>query len=480
MAKFSILSALSRKASKQPDTRNLAGGRAYAQSPKLELVSTLLTTFLKDEFYRTEKQTMARIQELIIKVNDPLFVAKAAVYVRQAHGMRSVSHLVAGELARQVKGADWTRSFFNAVVRRPDDVLEILGYYLGTYGRPIPNSLKKGLGLALSRFDDYQLSKYRREHADFKLVDAVNLLRPKATEPLGKLVRGELAAPGTWETRLTQAGDSDEHEDLAAAKKAAWTELVQGRKLGYLALLRNLRNLLTQAPELAEEVCQQLTQETAIRRSLVFPFQFLTALEVLQQGNLPEASRLMNALNQAVDLSLANVPDFEGRTLVALDCSGSMRGRPQQIGSLFAAVLVKRSAADLLVFSDQARYLSLNRSDSTLSLAKSIGFAQGGTNFNSLFEKADKTYDRIIILSDMQAWMGEGAPTKSFADYRRRHDAQPRIFSFDLKGYGSLQFPEPGVFALAGWSERSFGLLTQLDQDPAILLKEVESTPLAV
>jgi len=254
MAKFSILSALSRKASNQPDTRNLAGGRAYAQSPKLELVSTLLTTFLKDEFYRTEKQTMARIQELIVKVNDPLFVAKAAVYVRQAHGMRSVSHLVAGELARQVKGADWTRSFFNAVVRRPDDVLEILGYYLGTYGRPIPNSLKKGLDLALSRFDEYQLSKYRREHADFKLVDAVNLLRPKATEPLGRLVRGELAAPGTWETRLTQAGDSDEHENLAAAKKAAWTELLQGRKLGYLALLRNLRNLLTQAPELAEEV----------------------------------------------------------------------------------------------------------------------------------------------------------------------------------------------------------------------------------
>jgi len=479
MAKFSLLSALSRKASKQPDTRNLAGGRAYTQSPKLELVSTLLTTFLKDEFYRTEKQTMARIQELITRVNDPVFVAKAAVYVRQTHGMRSVSHLVAGEIARTVKGADWTRPFFNAVVRRPDDVLEILSYYLGNYGRPIPNSLKKGLGQALSRFDEYQLAKYRREHADFKLVDAVNLLRPKATEPLGKLVRGELAPAETWETRLTQAG-SDGDQEVLAAKQAAWSELLRGRKLGYLALLRNLRNLLTQAPELAEELCTQLTNEAAIRRSLVFPFQFLTALEVLQQGNLPEASRVMDALSKAVDLSLANVPDFDGRTLVALDCSGSMSGRPQLIGALFAAVLVKNSAADLLVFSEQARYLSLNRSDSTLSLAKSIGFAQGGTNFNSLFEKADKAYDRIIILSDMQAWMGDGAPSKSFADYRRRHDAQPRIFSFDLKGYGSLQFPEPGIFALAGWSERSFGLLTQLDQDPAILLKEVEATPLAV
>ncbi len=480
MAKFSILSALSRKAPAQPDTRNLAGGRAYAQSPKLELVSTLLTTFLKDEFYRTEQKTMARIQELITQVDDPRFVAKAAVYVRQAHGMRSVSHLVAGEIARRVKGADWTRGFFDAVVRRPDDVLEILGYYVGTYGRPIPNSLKKGLGQALSRFDDYQLAKYRREHSAFKLVDAVNLLRPKATAPLGRLVRGELAAPETWETRLSQAGLVGEDHEVLAAKQAAWSELLRARKLGYLALLRNLRNILTQAPELAPELCAQLTHEPAIRRSLVFPFQFLTALEILQQGNLPEASRLMDALNQAVDLSLSNVPAFEGRTLVALDCSGSMSGRPQLIGSLFAAVLVKNSAADLLVFSDSARYLSLNRSDSTLSLAKSIGFAQGGTDFNSIFEKADKAYDRIIILSDMQAWIGGGAPTRSLADYRRRMGAQPRIFSFDLKGYGSLQFPEPGIFALAGWSERSFGLLTQLDQDPALLLKEVEATPLAV
>ena len=87
-------------------------------------------------------------------------------------------------------------------------------------------------------------------------------------------------------------------------------------KLGYLALLRNVRNILTQAPELVDELCQQLADERAVRRSLVFPFQFLSAVEVLKQGNLSGASRVMDALNQAIDYSLANVPNFGGNRTV--------------------------------------------------------------------------------------------------------------------------------------------------------------------
>jgi hypothetical protein len=89
MAKFSILSAMSRKAG-QPNTVNFEGGRAFSQTAKLELVSILITTFLGDEFYRTEKQTTARIRELMGKV-EPEFSAKAALYARNEHGMRSVS-----------------------------------------------------------------------------------------------------------------------------------------------------------------------------------------------------------------------------------------------------------------------------------------------------------------------------------------------------------------------------------------------------
>ena len=473
MAKFSILSALSRKTG-TPNTTNFEGGRAFTQSAKLELASILITTFLEDEFYRKEKATVARIRELMGKV-EPEFSAKAALYARNTHGMRSVSHLVAGEIAKGVKGRTWTKTFFDRVVRRPDDALEILGYYLAVHGRPVPNSLKKGLGAAFARFDEHQLAKYRRDHATFKLVDAVNLVRPPATPALTKLVRGELAPAQTWETKLTQAGTADE---AATAKAEAWVQLVRERKLGYLALLRNVRNLLTHAPDVIDELCAQLTNEPAIRRSLVFPFQFLSAVEVLEKGNLAGTDRVMEALNAAIDLSLANVPKFEGATLVALDCSGSMAGRPQTIGSLFAAVLVKAVGADLMVFSDDARYLTFNRRDTTLTSARRIAFASGGTNFNAVFQRANKAYDRIVFLSDMQGWIGGGAPLGPLADYQRRYEVRPRIYSFDLKGLGTLQFPHERVYCLAGWSDRVFEIMQKLDRDPEALVREVEAVSL--
>jgi 60 kDa SS-A/Ro ribonucleoprotein len=478
MAKFSILKPLSRGKS-TPNTVNDEGGLAFTQTAKLEFVSVLLTTFLEDEFYRTEQKTTEKIRELIKKVGDPRFVAKAALYARNTYGMRSVSHLVAGELAKSVKGERWTKSFYAQVVRRPDDVMETLGYYLAVYGRPVPNSLKKGLGAALSRFDEYQVAKYRRGHGAFKMVDAVNLVRPKATAPLSKLVRGELAPAQTWETKLTQAGGGNTAAEVADAKSQAWGQLVRERKLGYLALLRNVRNILMQAPELVDELSQQLADEQAVRRSLVFPFQFLAAVDVLKQGNLPGTSRVMDALNQAIDHSLANVPKFEGNTLVALDSSGSMVGRPQTIGSLFAATLVKGIGADLMLFSDDARYVSLNPRDTTLTAAQSIPFIRGGTNFNAIFKRANRAYDRIVILSDMQGWIGGGAPVAPFADYQKRYGVAPRVYSFDLKGCGTLQFPQERVYCLAGWSDRTFEMMQKLDRDPEALVREVESVPLA-
>ena len=223
----------------------------------------------------------------------------------------------------------------------------------------------------------------------------------------------------------------------------------------------------------------RLADERAVRKSLVFPFQFLSAVDVLKQGNLPGASRVMDALNQAIDHSLANVPNFGGNTLVALDSSGSMVGRPQTIGSLFAATLVKATGADLMLFSDDARYVTLNRRDTTLTAAQSIPFISGGTNFNAIFQRANRAYDRIVILSDMQGWIGAGAPVQPFADYKTRYSVTPRVFSFDLKGYGTLQFPQERVYCLAGWSDRVFEIMQKLDRDPEALVRDVESVPLA-
>lgn len=366
-------------------------------------------------------------------------------------------------------------------MRRPDDVLEVLACYMAQHGRPIPNSLKKGLGDAIARFDAHQLAKYRKQDAELNMGDAVNLLHPPHTEALAALMKGTLAPAETWETRLTQAGQKAENdEQLDGLKKDAWASLVKERKIGCFALLRNLRNILTDAPEVTAEAIAMLTDEKLIRQSLVLPFRFLTAPEALQAAALPRAGEVLAALSDAVDLSLANVPKFPGRTLVALDTSGSMAGRPLKIGALFAATLVKAGDADLLQFSDDASYLTLNKRDSTLTLAQFIESKArcAGTDFHCIFRKAQGPYDRIIILSDMQGWIGGHAPVQTFAKWKEKFRCDPKVFSFDLQGYGTLQFPERNVSCLAGFSDKTMDLLATLDTDPRALIKAIEAVAL--
>ncbi|EDY18771.1 TROVE domain protein [Chthoniobacter flavus Ellin428] len=335
---------------------------------------------------------------------------------------------------------------------------------------------------ALAEFDEYQLAKYRRDTAELKLVDAVNLLHPPHSEPLRKLMRGDLAPAATWETKLTQAGARGENEEeVAELKSAAWEELIASRKLGYFALLRNLRNILEQAPQCVDAALAMLVDERLIAKSLVLPFRYLTALEAVQSSKLPRASDVLPALSEAVDKSLANVPAFDGRTLIALDGSGSMNGRPLAIGSLFAAVLAKANVgATVMVFSNDADFVALNRRDSTLTLTREIArhAPGGGTNFHAIFQRTTCAYDRIVILSDMQGWMGHQAPTDTFAAYKQRTGCDPHVFSFDLAGYGTLQFPERNVYCLAGFSDKAFQTMRFLEEDKHALVHEIEAIEL--
>lgn len=466
-------------AQKAGDTINLAGGEAFSQSSQLELVSVLLTSFVTDQYYESANDTLTRLNELIGKV-EPEFAAKAAIYARNEFGMRSITHVVAAEVAARVKGEQWTKRFVAEVVRRPDDMTEIVAYYFGKYGRELPNSLKKGLALAFNKFDGYQLAKYRSEGKAVSLVDVVNLVHPvpvsKNREALQKLVNDELRSEGTWESQLTEAGKA---EDSEAAKIEAWKGLIESRKIGYFALLRNLRNITEQAPELVPAAAELLVDEKLIRNSLVLPFGFLTALREVDNREFTQA------LNKALDISLVNVPKFAGKTLIVIDHSGSMEAaiangvlERHLVGDVFASALFKTNDADAMVFGTGAGYVKgLNPDDSTLTVAKSIGQVEHGygTNFHAIFQTATKKYDRIVIFSDMQGWIGRNHPGAVVEDYKRQNKANPFIYSVDLAGYGSMQFPEDRVFALAGFSEKMFDLMGYLETDRKALVHKIES-----
>lgn len=467
---------------KKTKTVNLAGGEAFAETPKLALVSFLLTSFVKNQFYKKEKQAVKDLKKLIKEINDKKFVAKSAIYARDKFGMRTVSHLVAGEIAKEVKGEEWTKNFYEKVVIRPDDMTEIASYYLLSYGKPMPNSLKKGLGLAFQKFNEYKLAKYKGEDKAISLVDLANLVHPMETKAIKKLMTGKLKSADTWEVGLTKAGQKAKEEDLDVddLKNAVWTDLIKEKKIGYFALLRNLRNILEQSSDNVKGACKLLVDEEMIKGSRVLPFRFMTAIDEIKKLNGPQTRLVLSALVKAMDISLSNVPKLKGDTLVVVDGSGSMDGRPIQIASIFAAALYKANNADLMLFSDDAKYVSLMADDSVVTLASQIenSIESGGTNFHAIFEEANRKYDRIIILSDMQGWIGYETPVASFNTYKKRTGANPFIYSFDLAGLGSLEFPEDKVFALAGFSDKVFDIMELLEKDRKALIHEIDKIEL--
>lgn len=458
-------------------TTNLAGGEAFTESPKLALVSHVLTSFVNDQFYRSAEDGLQELRGMIGK-SDSLFVAKLALYARLKFGLRSVSHVLAAEVARTAKGQEWTKNFFDKIIYRPDDMTEILAYYYEHVAKNEPNALRKGFKKAFARFDAYKLGKYRGEGKGVSLVDVANVVHPAHTEAVASLIKGQLKQTETWESQLSSGKD----------KAQVWSDLLSENKLGYFALLRNLRNILETVPGLIDKVCEVLTNEQLISKSLVMPFRFIAAMDAISEASLPtiETRKILQAINTAVDYSLKNVPAFDGSTLVVVDASGSMTSDhtsakcPIKIASIFAAALYKSNAADLMLFDDDAKYHNYNPGDSVMGISgRIIREARGGsTNFKAPFDIANKVYDRIIILSDMQGWVGYDAPTRAFADYKKRTGANPKIYSFDLTGHGTLQFPEPQVFCLAGFSEKVFDIMKLLEQDKNALVNAIESVEL--
>ena len=491
-------------------TTNIAGGKAFTLKDKTELVTILLTSFVSDTYYTKGDDTSKRVAELVAKVADKRFIAKAAIYARNEFGMRSISHVVAGELAKStaVKGETWTKEFYDKVVRRVDDMLEIVSYVWKDGKTPLPNSLKKGFRAAFARYDGFQLSKYQNNNAGLKLVDLVNLIHPVPTErnkeALDALINGKLKNLVTSQNALTDIGQktSDEGE-RAELRKDYWTQVLSERKLGYTDLIRSLTKIAKDAPEAVDSAVALLTDEKLIAKSLVMPYQLYIAMKMVEKelGTTSEGRKLVKGLAKAVDISCGNVPVFDGKTLVVVDRSGSMdspvsNGKADvlsmaEVGTLMGLFLARKNDTDVMIFGDTAKYVPYNAGDSILTSVKTLmehnrGYGRGGdyhvghgTNFHAIFGAIKGKYERVIILSDMQSWgksaWGSYSVNDMFREYVRKN-GPTKLYSYDLAGHGSLQFPEENVYVCAGFSEKIFDVMKLLEQDKEALVKKIEDS----
>ncbi len=283
---------------KKPKTMmNYEGAKAFVMTPQLELYSAVATASLNDQFYEKDMDKLVRLRELMTR-NDAAYIAKLAVYVREQMYLRSVPMVLTVELAKQHSGDNLVSKLTSRVVQRADEISELLAYYaLANERTKAPKQLnklskqvQKGLALAFNKFDEYQFAKYNRDAA-VKLRDALFIVHPKAKDEaqqvlFNKIVNNELQAPYTWEVELSVLGQQKFETPAAkqAAVKAKWEELIMRNKLGYMAMLRNLRNILEADvnKEALEKVTAYISNEKAVLNSKQLPFRFLSAYRELK------------------------------------------------------------------------------------------------------------------------------------------------------------------------------------------------------
>lgn len=310
----------------RPALRTHEGGPAQAVSPIAQLRRSVLACLLwEDTFYEDGVAIAERISDLAAKCK-PTDVAALAIEAREQMHLRHAPLLLVRALARATGYVDappiqnihvqepvgaLVRRTLARVIQRPDELTEFLALYYGpreprSKREPLTAGVKKGLEDALAKFDRYQLAKYDRP-GQYRLRDVVRLAARGSiakSADLRDLLAGKLEAPDTWEVALS-AGKHPAKEE--------WERLLAEKRLGGLALLRNLRNM--DKVGVPHEAIFAALDETAFKR--VLPFRFVTAASICPWAE----EALDRALVRTLD---GGRPLLAGYTITLVDVSGSM------------------------------------------------------------------------------------------------------------------------------------------------------------
>lgn len=553
MAKFN-----EKKVAKQPTETNFMGEMAFKMEDKEELVSTVMTTFLHNEYYEKESDKVSRIQSLLKKV-DPLFAAKLAIYARNEGNLRSVTHLVSAEIAKYIGGSEWGKRFYNKIVVRPDDMSEIVSAYAQINGmkqndiKKIPNAIKRGFKSALERLDAYQLDKYKMNNRSVSMIDLIRLFHPKGTlknaEAFKRLVNGEslddLYETKILEKQMTKAGKDTKDstiEEKNAAKAEAISEVLDNIKgMPIMNLIRNLRNIILYAPNKVDGACAQLRIEKKILNSRLLPFRFATAYSEIEKMVYDESKKVdtditfesdiksneltkeqfdeckgkvLDALEDALQYSVNNIPELEGNVAVLIDHSGSVRGdrggssrvsafsktNTAMIGNLFGSMMAYRQKNVYVgLFGDRLINVPMKRDMKLLDFneysyregAKCGGGTETGIyDFIEKCVKENKKVDNIVVFSDCQigngysftSWYGYSSSQngKHFHElFKKFRKINPScnwiVVNLRQSGSTSVFDKSQRILNVAGWSDKIFDMIKSQCKGWDAIIKEIEA-----
>jgi 60 kDa SS-A/Ro ribonucleoprotein len=313
---------------KAPAIATHEGGPAKHIDTTQQLRRLVLPCLLWEDSFYVDGKTIAEQIGDAVKASPASVAAAVAIEARETFHLRHVPLLVVREMARLHPGTSIVGDTLARVIQRPDEIGEFCAIYwrdAGTSkrnfgkGQPLSAQAKKGLAAALGKFDQYQLAKYAKGGA-VRLRDVMFLTQPKpgagmetswkqlADDAIGaaNAVSRFGYSTGTWESDLSRA-------EAGADKAAVWTVKLRSGALGYLALLRNLRNMVEAGVDLDLIRAAIVARKGAGR---VLPFRYVAAARA--------APQLEPEIDRALCDTVAEMRPLAGKTAVLVDVSGSM------------------------------------------------------------------------------------------------------------------------------------------------------------
>lgn len=445
-----------------PDTRTHEGTPAARLTPIKELRRSVLSALLwEDTFYEKGSAVAERIATLVTKAK-PADVAALAVDARDRMYLRHVPLFLVRQLAATKGNGTLVAHTLARVIQRPDEMGEYLAMYwngeMTTTPRPAPLSAgsKRGLARAFRKFKADTLAKYDRD-TGVKLRDVLRLVHAKPSDPAQAatwkhVIARDLESPDTWEVALS----------AGANKRDTFERLLREQKLGGLAFLRNLRNMIEAGVD-----------ESLIRARCsgpfdkVLPFRFIAAAK--------HAVRFEADIERAMLACLEGLPKLAGRTALIIDTSPSMwmakisaKSEMDRFDAAAALAILARGLCESVrvwAFNERAYEVPSRHG---FALRDALAQTKGSASCGGLaVEAANREgYDRIIVVTDGQ-WHYPDFRTNPYRIGNATDVCQPPLtakayminVSTDKTGIGYGPW-----ISIDGWSERIFDFVREAEQ----------------
>jgi len=387
------------------------GGIASRIKPIDELRRTAAACFLwEDGFYESGEAVADRLRRLVA-LCDPLDVRNVAIEARQQHRLRHLPLLLLRELARHPDpiGRTLVSGALPAVIQRADELAEFLAIYWADGRQPLSGQVKIGLAEAFCKFDEYALAKYNRDGA-IKLRDVLFMVHAKPRDAAQadlwkRLADGKLTPPDTWEVALSGGAD----------KKATFERLLSESKLGYMALLRNLRNMHQSG---VDELLIWPALRDGAQRSKALPFRFVAAARAVPQWE--------TQIDEAMQIATRDIARLPGKTCILVDVSGSMANKLSAKSDLRRIDAASALAVLIREISEWVAVCRFNYNASSvpsrrgMALIDAIGEPSGGTYLGQAVAEVKESFtdiDRLIVVTDEQSADRVGSPAPGCKGY---------------------------------------------------------------